>query len=138
MIILIRSNVGGTIIRNVTIKVADENDLAFAEGLRSLGVSRNVASLITYLKDVNEASSRDIEMATDLRQPEVSIAMRTMRERGWITETEIKGNGKGRPQKIYALRSTIDEIIGYYEDEKSQESARTMEAIKRLKELSSA
>ena len=97
-----------------------------------------MASLITYLKGVNEASSRDIEMATDLRQPEVSIAMRTMRERGWITETEIKGNGKGRPQKIYALRSTIDEIIGYYEDEKNQESARTMEAIQRLKELSSA
>ncbi len=97
-----------------------------------------MASLITYLKGVNEASSRDIEMATDLRQPEVSIAMRTMRERGWITETEIKGNGKGRPQKIYALHSTINEIIGYYEDEKNQESARTMEAIQRLKELSSA
>ena len=112
--------------------------MAFAEGLRSLGVGRNVASLITYLKGVNEASSRDIEMATDLRQPEVSIAMRTMRERGWITETEIKGNGKGRPQKIYALRSTINEIIGYYEDEKNQESARTMAAIQRLKELSSA
>ncbi len=112
--------------------------MAFAEGLRSLGVNRNMASLITYLKGVNEASSRDIEMATDLRQPEVSIAMRTMRERAWITETEIKGNGKGRPQKIYALRSTIDEIIGYYEDEKSQESARTMEAIQRLKDLTSA
>ena len=112
--------------------------MAFAEGLRSLGVSRNVASLITYLKDVNEASSRDIEKVTGLRQPEVSIAMRTMRERGWISETEIKGIGKGRPQKIYALRSTIDEIIGYYEAEKSQESARTMEAIQRLKDLTSA
>lgn len=111
--------------------------MAFAEGLRSLGVSRNVASLIAYLKDVNEASSRNIEMATNLRQPEVSVAMRTMRERGWITETEIKGNGKGRPQKIYALRSTIDEIIGYYEEAMSQESARTMEAIQRLRELSS-
>ncbi len=97
-----------------------------------------MASLITYLKDVNEASSRDIEMATDLRQPEVSVAMRTMRERGWVAERDIKGDGKGRPLKIYALRSTIDEIIGCYEAQKTQESARTMEAIQRLKELSSA
>ena len=35
-------------------------------------------------------------------------------------------DGKGRPQKIYALRSNIDEIIGYYEAEKSQEAAQTM------------
>jgi predicted transcriptional regulator len=36
------------------------------------------------------------------------------------------------------LRSTIDEIIGYYEAKKSQETAQTMEAIQRLKELSFA
>jgi predicted transcriptional regulator len=77
-------------------------------------------------------------MAMGLRQPEVSIATRTLREMGWITEQEIKGNGKGRPQKIYALRSTIDEIIKYYETEKSKEAARSMEAIQRLKETSSA
>ena len=46
--------------------------------------------------------------------------------------------GKGRPQKIYALRATIEEIIKYYEAEKNQESTRTIEAIQRLKELSSA
>jgi predicted transcriptional regulator len=103
-----------------------------------LGVNRNVASLITYLKDVEEGSSRDIEMATGLRQPEVSIAMRTLRERGWVDEHEIKREGKGRPQKIYALRSNIDEIIGYYEAEKSQEAAQTMGTIQRLRELSSA
>ena len=101
-------------------------------------MKRNVASLITYLKDVEEASSREIEMATDMRQPEVSIAMRTLRERGWVAEQEIKRDGKGRPQKIYALRSNIEEIIGYYEAEKNQEAAQTIEAIQRLKELSSA
>jgi predicted transcriptional regulator len=130
--------IGGCIIRNTIIKVVDENDLAFMDCLQSLGVNRNVASLITYLKEVKEGSSRDIEMATGLRQPEVSIAMRTLRERGWIAEREIKSDGKGRPMKIYALGSTIDEIIGYYETQKTRESARTLEAIQRLRELSSA
>ena len=54
-----------SIIRNVIIKVADEKDLEFVQGLESLGVNRNVASLLTYLKEVKEGSSRDIEMATD-------------------------------------------------------------------------
>jgi predicted transcriptional regulator len=112
--------------------------LAFAEGLWNIGVNRNVASLITYLKNVNEASSKNIEIATNLRQPEVSIAMRTLREKGWVIEKEVKGIGKGRPLKIYALRSNIYEIINYYEEEKNKESAQTMEAIQRLKELSSA
>jgi predicted transcriptional regulator len=101
-------------------------------------MNRNVASLVTYLKDVTEGSSRDIEMATGMRQPEVSIAMRTMREMNWVAEHDIRGEGKGRPMKIYALRSTIDEIVEYYEAKKSQEAAQTMMAIQRLKELSSA
>ena len=58
--------------------------MEFIEGLQSLGVNRNAARLITYLKDMDESSSRDIEMATGMRQPEVSIAMRPLREMGWI------------------------------------------------------
>lgn len=103
-----------------------------------MGVNRNVAHLITYLKDIKEASSKDIETATGLRQPEVSIAMRTLREREWVTEHEVKQEGKGRSMKIYALGATIDEIINYYEAEKAQESTQTIVAIQRLKELISA
>ena len=131
-------SVGGIIIRNVTIKVADENDLEFVQGLESLGMKRTVACVITFLKDLKERSSREIEVATGLNQPEVSISMQILREKDWITEHEIKSSGKGRPLKIYALRATIDEIINYCEAEKSRELARISEAIQKLKELSSA
>jgi len=131
-------SVGGSTIRDATINVADKEDLLFMLGLESLGMKRTVACVITFLKDQNERSSRDIEVATGLRQPEVSIAMQTLRERNWLTEHEIKSSGKGRPLKIYALRATIDEIINYCEAEKSRESARISEAIQKLKELSSA
>ena len=131
-------SVGGSIIRDVTIKVADQKDLEFVQRLQSLGINRNVARVITYLKNANEGSTKDIEVATGLRQSEVSIAMQPLRERNWLTEHEIKSNGKGRSSKIYALRATINEIINYYEKEKTQEAARTSEAIQRLKEMSSA
>ena len=131
-------SVGVVIIREAIVNVADEKDWAFINGLQSLGANRNAAKLITYLKDVEEGSSKDIEMATGMRQPEVSIAMGTLRDMGWLSEHEAKNLGKGRPQKIYALRVTIEEIIEYYEAEKKQESAQKIDAIQRLKELSSA
>ncbi|NYT02077.1 MAG: ArsR family transcriptional regulator [Methanosarcinales archaeon] len=121
--------------RESTVKVLDDKDMEFVETLRSLGVPRNVATLITYLANVNEASSREIEMGSDLRQPEVSIAMRTLRQNGWIEEREIKREGKGRPMKVYALKATIDDIIKHFEEEKLNESAQAMESIQRLKEL---
>jgi predicted transcriptional regulator len=121
-----------------TVKVLDDKDLEFAETLRSLGVQRNVAILITYLANVDEASSRDIEMGSNLRQPEVSIAMRALRENDWVSEKEVRRGGKGRPMKVYSLLTPIDEIIKHFEEEKQQESAQTMESIQKLKELISS
>jgi predicted transcriptional regulator len=131
--------VGGSIIKDVTIKVAAERDSEFVQELQSLGVNRNVARVITFLKDQNERAFIDIEIATDLKKQKVSNAMQPLKERGWLNEQYIKSNGrgKGRPLKIYVLRVTIDEIINYYEAEKSREYARASEAIQRLKELSS-
>jgi predicted transcriptional regulator len=124
-----------TIMRESTVKILDDKDMEFVETLRSLGVPRNVATLITFLANVEEASSREIEMGSDLRQPEVSIAMRTLRENNWIEEKEIKREGKGRPMKVYALHATIDDIIKHFEEEKLHESAQAMESIQRLKQL---
>jgi len=126
------------IMRESTVKILDDKDMEFVETLRSLSVSRNVATLITFLANVDEASSREIEMGADLRQPEVSIAMRPLRENNWIEEKEIKREGKGRPMKVYSLRASIDEIIKFYEQQKLDESAQAMESIQRLKQLISS
>jgi predicted transcriptional regulator len=136
MNICIRTCIGGRIIRNTIINFIDETDLAFIDGLQNLGVDRSEACLITYFMNVKEGTSKDIEMATGMRQPEVSVAMRALRERGWVTERDLKSDRKGRPLKIYALRSTVDMILEYHESQKNQESARTKEAIQRLRELS--
>ena len=107
----------------------------FASILIKIGMKRNVAKVLTYLAAVAEATSREIEIGSDLRQPEVSIAMRTLRDNNWIEEKEIKREGKGRPMKVYSLRASIDEIIKHFEEEKLHESAQAMESIQRLKQL---
>ena len=91
----------------------DEKDQEFVDTLRSLKVPRNVATLITYLANTSEAVAREIEIATRLRQPEVSIEMRTLRQNNWVTEGDVKAEGKGRPMKVYKLSVPIVEIIQY-------------------------
>ena len=125
----------GIIIKHSVVKMLDEKDLEFVDALRSLNVPRNVAALITYLANTNEATSREIEMGTNLRQPEVSIGMRTLRQNNWVEEHDVKLDGKGRPMKIYKLSVPIEKIIKHYEDEKNNEAAKTMQAIQRLREI---
>jgi predicted transcriptional regulator len=55
--------------------VLDDKEKELIEGLEAVGVRRNVATIIIYLKDLDEAASRDIEKGSGLRQPEVCIAM---------------------------------------------------------------
>jgi predicted transcriptional regulator len=122
--------------RQFSVKVLDDADREFVEVLRELGIPRNVASMITYLANVEEATSREIEIGSNLRQPEVSIAMRTLRNNSWVEEREIKKDGKGRPMKVYRLTISLGDIIKHFEDEKRKESAKTLESIEKLKELS--
>ena len=91
--------------------------------------------MITYLANANEATSREIEMGTNLRQPEVSIGMRTLHENNWVEERDVKVGGKGRPMRIYKLGVPIGEIIKHYEEQKKSEDARSMQAIQRLKDI---
>ncbi|HNX39404.1 MAG TPA: ArsR family transcriptional regulator [Methanothrix sp.] len=109
----------------------------FASILMKVGLKRNVAKVLTYLSGVAEATSREIEIGSDLRQPEVSIAMREIRKLDWIVERDEKNPGKGRPYRIYRLNKRLPEIVQYLEEEKSKESERIMRQIEKLKSLKS-
>jgi predicted transcriptional regulator len=115
-----------------------DNSHEFSDLLQSLGLQRNVAKVITYLAAAGEGTSIDIEREVGLRQPEVSIAMRTLRLNNWIREWEVKSaEGKGRPCKVYALSTPIDEIIESIEEERRKKSAEELESIQKLKDLAS-
>ena len=122
--------------KDAIVKVLSDEDLKSAYALRDLGVNRKVSYLITYLANVGEVSSKEIEKGTGLRQPEVSLAMRTLRDNNWVEERAVKrGEGSGGLTKIYALSTPIDEIIRHYEDEKMRESEQMRAVIQKLKEL---
>ncbi|MBN1323246.1 MAG: ArsR family transcriptional regulator [Methanotrichaceae archaeon] len=126
-----------TCVRKIPVTALNIEREEFASILMKIGLKRNVAKVLTYLAGVEEATSREIEIGSDLRQPEVSIAMRELRDLEWISERDEKNPGKGRPYRIYRLDRGLEEIIQHIEEEKRRESEQVMKRIERLKELKS-
>ncbi len=106
----------------------------FADLLTRIGTKRNVSKVLVYLANTPEATSRDIERGTDLRQPEVSIAMTAMMEQKWVKSRENKAENKGRPVKIYKLALPISEIMDNIEREKRAEADNQLKMIKQLRD----
>lgn len=91
--------------------LVDSKDQKTAQILISLGLNKNISMVLTYLQNTTDATSDDLVKGLRLRQPEVSIIMKQLKERDWINEREEKKEGKGRPNKVYSLRIGLNDII---------------------------
>ncbi len=116
----------------------DEKDEEIADALISLGMSRPIARILSYLKNRNEVTSVELEKGTGLHQPEVSIAMKELEENGWINKREEKKIGKGRPYKVYSLKVGFNKIIAQIEGQQRKAVDETSQRIKLLKKLGTA
>ena len=106
------------------------------ELFRRINVSRPIALTLACLAKGREISSQSIEMISGLRQPEVSVAMRYLRENNWINiREEKKSKGKGRPIKLYRLIVPMDRIVSKIEEEIIAESRLVLRNIERLKHI---
>jgi len=116
----------------------NETQREIAKLLRRLHLSKPVARTLACLSCGEEVSSRKIESMSQLRQPEVSIAMNfLLKKKGWVEYEEIKRNeGKGRPIKVYKLAVPMESIIESIEQEILSENQTLLENINRLKEFS--
>ena len=121
--------------KSLKIKQLDEKGEEIADALISLGLSRNISMSLAFLQNMNTATSLDLERSARLRQPEVSIAMRELKERDWVDEREEKKPGKGRPFKIYTLKVGFNEIVAELEKEQKKAVEEAQKKIKRLREL---
>jgi predicted transcriptional regulator len=91
-----------------------------------------LARIVVFLSTVPEAVSRAIEREANLRQPEVSLAMKELKAMGWTDEEQVRTKGKGRPFKVYRLKRPLKEVVGEVVERKRRE----LETIKRkLEEL---
>ncbi|MDD1685045.1 MAG: ArsR family transcriptional regulator [Methanoregula sp.] len=111
-----------------------EKETDFVNLLIDIGTRKNVAQVLVFLANIPEATSRDIERGTDLRQPEVSLAMHYLIGQDWIKIRENKAEGKGRPVKIYSLSKPIDRIMNIIEKDKKEQAKQQLARVQKLRE----
>lgn len=96
--------------------------LRLAEILTKAGLGRNPARVIVFVALAGRTYSAQIQGATGLRQPEVSIALRELSDRRWVVKQTVQREGKGRPINVYRLRRTMDDIADWAEKELERKS----------------
>src|SRR3990170_2856075 len=101
--------------------------------LADTGLPRNAAKALVFLAGREETTSVEIEKATGLRQPEVSIAMQDLRRRKWVEKRDIKKEGKGRPVHAYRLSLPWSEVVAHLDREEQAKVDRIETNRKKLK-----
>ena len=130
IITLVDDNMEGKNIRKLTTQ-----DEKIVDIFSDLGMPKNFAKTLMYITQVDECRSSEIEHGANLRQPEVSVAMKDLSKRGWIEKRDQKKEGKGRPIYIYKLALPLNRIIQTVEDEKLKEIESVKSDISELKTL---
>ena len=115
--------------------VLSKKDEKAVQLFAELGMPKNLAKTLMYLSHVDECYSADIEHGADLRQPEVCIAIKELRHRGWIKKRELNKEGKGRPVHIYMPTKNLSEILNVFEQEKLKGVETVENDISELKDL---
>lgn len=119
----------------MTDKGLTKKDETLVELLMRTGLSKNMAKTLVYLRKKEETTSVEIESATGLRQPEVSIAMQDLRRRKWVSKRDIKKEGKGRPVHSNKLAIPFEKIVETIEAEEKKKILSIESNIKQLKEI---
>jgi predicted transcriptional regulator len=113
----------------------DKEDEEIIRLFTEIGMPRYLSKALMYISQVDECNSTDVERGTNLRQPEVSIAMQELRRRGWVKKRDLKGKGKGRPVHIYTSTIGLSEILKTIEQEKMKELEEAKNDIAELKNI---
>jgi len=119
--------------RTVEVMYFTDREDRFVNLLIETGMTPNVAKVLVFLEKTPEASSRAIERGTDLSLSGVSMALRYLVEKDWITRRESKAQSKGRPVKIYELAKPIHKIIDNIEKEKKRKGNIQLALVKKLR-----
>lgn len=82
-----------------------------------------------------DLTSRDIERIADLRQPEVNIALTELLKRKWVDVIRYIMENKVRPEKIYHLFRSLDDILEGLKEEIVGDYTRKMADIEKVREM---
>lgn len=120
--------------REKNMNVFDPEDIEFVNCLRGIGIDRKQAMVLAFFRVEETGTSRGIELATSMRQPEVSLAMVALRNLGFINTEQLTIPNKKRGQYTneYSLAVPLEDIIKHFWEIALRKWGEKMETYKKL------
>ena len=105
--------------------------------LQDLGFNRGESMVLSYflLNNSRDVKAVDIEYATRLRQPEVSVAVNHLIQRGWLTSKTTSTDKRGRPFYLYNIIGDRNTLLYNIRREIQNVIRKLRDDIRRLEEV---
>ena len=113
----------------------DEKDNEIVNILTRTGMARNTAKIFVAIKELDNPDTKQIMQFTGIMQPQISVAIRKLRERDYINIKTEKTENRGRPISYFLLKKSMSEIINDMEMIVQERINTEKQNIERLKEL---
>ena len=105
------------------------------ELLKKLGFKTNESKILYILLNGKEYTLRELEIISELRQPEVSIAIKQLNIRGYLSCKEVETSMRGRPYKLISLAESPIIILLWIEADIRNECAEKLAISEKLRNL---
>lgn len=117
------------------IRIMDEKDERLSVLMQSFGFGGKQARILVFLLGAKEAISADIEQATGMRQPEVSVGVHILRKLKYVKAEKIVKPVKGRPVYNYMLTTSGSDIKKQVEKKRDEEIQKILKDFEELANL---
>lgn len=106
------------------------------EMLENIGVSTNVAYVLVSLHEGGKLSSKELQLACGLRQPEISVAMKELLNEDMVRCAAQNEGGRGRPCHRYSLNGGLFTVIKPFIDDAESRLNKLTVDLERLDKVS--
>ncbi len=115
----------------------NKNTSKMLDIFKRLGIPDREGRILIVLNKFNDGlKQKDICLHGYIYQPEVSMGLKMMMEKGWVTIiNRIKSENKGRPFAIYALAKPFNQIVNEIENGITLKHESMLTDIERLKKI---
>lgn len=99
----------------------DEKLTSIVFNAKNIKINVNEIKVLYFIHKVGIITQREIERLANLRQPEVSIAIKNLTASGIIDNSSVFNPSKGRPQNCYRLNKPVSEYLLSIKKQKENE-----------------
>ena len=113
----------------------DEQDNEIVNILTRTGMAKNTAKVFVAIKELDNPDTKQIMQFTGIMQPQISVAVRELRDMGYVESTSEQTENRGRPISYFSFKNSITEIINDIELMVEKRINAEKRELKRLREL---